>query len=118
MGVEYRRSSRLFLRRCLELRANLRQLLLDLLCRSLDVGPVEPQPRRAILKSVRAVQSRKSGGEPLRDALSLTRLHSLPRLLRGVTVKVGMPSPHLGDQTLGHVGKRKSATFFCDHGVK
>jgi hypothetical protein len=42
-----------------EMLLNLSQLLFDFLCGTRGIGPVESNPRRAILKPVRAVQRGK-----------------------------------------------------------
>jgi len=68
--------------------------------------------RTTILQPVRAVQRRQRRGKTVSDALPVLRFHLLPRLLRGVAVKMWMPCLHLGDQTLSDIGERERAAFF------
>lgn len=86
--------------------------------RARDIGPVESDASRTILKAVSAVQGREPWWQSILDRGSFARFHPLPRHLFTAFVQMRVPGPHLRDQSPGHICHGKGAAFFGDHGME
>src|SRR4029453_15475795 len=101
-----------------KLLAHLGELLVHLGGRAIHVWPIEADARRAILKSMRAMERREIRRKPLLDRRALPRLHLLPWLAVPTLVEVRVAALHLGDQAARHVPDIERAALLRDHGMK